>query len=431
MKTFASAFLTILAVTASAPALANVVVGSPQNGATVGQQTTFVATATTTTCRHGVAAMGVYVDDRLNYVVNGNRMNASITLTPGKHNAVVQEWDFCGGATKAYIPVNVATSGGVVVALPQNQSTVAPLANYVASSTTNCPTGVSAVGVYVNNQLVYQTKGGTLNTQISLPKGLNHTVVQAWDACGGTSTAPVDVTVANTGTTIHDIQASGGWKSSGQIAPYYNDCIPYCPGVTWSMNQNISNPSLSGNAAQVNLGGTTPYSDVLYFNQLIGAYSTQGLPDLKHTIVPALHDFTYDAYFLLPDGKHTQAMEFDINWFMNSVGITWGTECRIAGGNEWDIWDNVKAKWIPTGIACNPSATGWNHVIVDAQRGPNNEVIYKSITLNGQTAVLNKIYAPFQVPANWYGVTVNYQMDGDRHQTAITSWVDKLNLTYK
>lgn len=431
MKTSASSLLTLALFVAATPAFANVLVTSPQNAATVGTQAAFVATAKTTTCSRGVAAMGIYVDDSLRYVVNGTNVNTSIALTPGKHNAVVQEWDFCGGATKTFVPVTVATSGGVFVSSPMNQSTIGPQANFVATSTSSCPTGVAAVGVYVNNQLVAQVNGSVLNTQVTLPAGLNHTVVQEWDACGGTTKTPVDVTVVKSGSTLSNLQASGGWKSSGQIAPYYNDCVPNCPGVTWSMTQGISSPSLSGNASQVDLGGTTPYSDVLFFNQLIGDYSSQGLPDLKRQLVPTLHDFTYDADFNIPNGKNTQAMEFDINWFMRGVGITWGTECRIAGGNEWDVWDNVNAKWIPTGVACNPSLTGWNHVTVNAQRGPNNEVIYQSITLNGKTSLINQTYAPFQVPTNWYGVTVNYQMDGDQHQTAITSYLDNLTLTYK
>lgn len=39
--------------------------------------------------------MGVYVDNSLCYVVNGTKLNTSIALTPGKHNGVVQEWDYC------------------------------------------------------------------------------------------------------------------------------------------------------------------------------------------------------------------------------------------------------------------------------------------------------------------------------------------------
>ena len=433
MKSFAPLCLAVAALVISSPAFANVLVSSPSSNATVSTQTTFVASANTTTCSRGVAAMGVYVDNGLRYVVNGTQLNTSIALTPGSHNAVVQEWDYCGGATTTAVPVTVAGAGkgGVVVTLPTPQSTVSAQSSFVASATSDCPAGIAAIGVYDDDQLVHQEGGGTLNAQVTLHAGLNHTVVQAWDACGGVSKAPVDVTVAAVGNTINDIQDSTGWKSSGQIAPYYSDCVPNCPGVTWGMEQKAQGPSNSAKLARVDLGGTTPYSDVLYFNQLIGDYSSQGMLDLNRTQVPSLHEFTYDADFYMTDGPHTQAMEFDINWFMHSVGITWGTECRVAGGNEWDIWDNVNAHWIPTGIACNPVSNGWNHVTVAAERGPNNEVIYKSITLNGKTAVLNKTYAPFWVPYNWYGVTVNYQMDGDLHQTAISSYVDHLNLNYK
>lgn len=245
------------------------------------------------------------------------------------------------------------------------------------------------------------------------------------------ATALVDLTVTGGGNTFSNLQNSSGWKSSGQLAPTYSDCVPSCAGVTWSMTQGVTSPSLSGIPAQFNLGGTTPYSDALFYNQLIGAFSTQGLPDPNQKLVPALHNFTYDAYFFLSDTVNTQAMEFDINWFMNSIGITWGTECRIRGGNEWDIWDNVNAKWVPTGFACNPVSNAWNHVTVTAQRGPNNTVIYQSITLNGLTANINQTYAPFSVPSDWYGITVNYQMDGNENQTAITSYLDNFSFTYQ
>ena len=57
-------------------------------------------------------------------------------------------------------------------------------------------------------------------------------------------------------------------------------------------------------------------------------------------------------------------------------------------------------------------------------------MIYQSITLNGVTSNINMTYAPFSVPSTWYGITVNYQMDGDAHQTAITSYADNFSLAY-
>jgi len=196
------------------------------------------------------------------------------------------------------------------------------------------------------------------------------------------------------------------------------------------MYQGIKNPTLSGSSTQYNIGGTEAYTDVLWNNHLIGDFSSQGLPDKDHTLVPTLSTFTYDVYFYGSNLGASQALEFDVNQFFNDMGFVWGTECRVAGGNEWDIWDNVKAKWIPTGIACNPKNNYWNHLTIQVQRTSDNKLTYKSITLNGETHTLNWTYAHFSRPG-WYGITVNYQMDGDHKQTPYTVYVDKLNFTYE
>ena len=92
------------------PALAGVSVSSPVSGSTVSSPVQYVATGTTSTCSTGVASMGVYVDNTLTYTVSGSSLNTAITMTPGGHNTVVEEWDRCGGAT--YTPVSVLVSGG-------------------------------------------------------------------------------------------------------------------------------------------------------------------------------------------------------------------------------------------------------------------------------------------------------------------------------
>lgn len=425
-------FLAVLSLAAllTAPAFANVVVSSPQNGETTNSPAQFVATASTNTCTQGVAAMGIYVDNRLEYVVNGTSLNTALALADGHHEAVVQEWDFCGGATKTEVPIVVSSQSGVWVTSPSNNAGVSWLTNVVATATTNCRQGVSAMGIYVNDQLVYVVNGEKLNTQMNLGSGTQRLVVQEWDNCGGSSGSPVNVTVKGSGNTFTNLQATKGWNSWGQLAPAYADCDAPCQGVNWSMKQNVALPSLTGNATQFSLGGTTPYSDVLFENPLIGQFSTQGLPDTNHALLPALHNFTYDAWFYLGNPATTQAAEFDVNWFSNTVGMTWGTECRIRGGHEWDIWDNVNAKWVPTGVPCSPYPNSWNHVTVNVQRGPNDTLIFQSITLNGNTANINKTYAPFTVPASWYGITVNYQMDGDEKQDPITSYLDKFSFMY-
>jgi hypothetical protein len=412
----------------TAPAFANVIVSSPANSETVSSPAKFAATANTTTCSRGVAAMGVYIDNELAYTVNGASLSTSLALTGGQHNAVIQEWDNCGGATNVAVPITVENSTGVWVASPANNTTVTPQTSYVATATTTCAKGVAAMGIYVNNQLQYVVNGSKLNTQLTLSPGAQRTVVEEWDNCGGASVTPVNLTV--TGYTFTNLQATKGWNSWGQLAPTYADCPAPCAGVNWSMDQGVESTSLTGNATQFNIGGTTPYSDVLWENPLIGQFSTQGLPDTDEQLLPTLHNFTYDAWFFVTNASVTQALEFDVNMFMDTVGMTWGTECRIEGGNEWDTWDNAAAKWVPTGVACNPINGGWNHVTISVERESNNTLLYKSITLNGVTSNLNITSAPFTVPADWYGITVNFQMDGDHAEHAYNAYLDKFSFMY-
>ncbi len=428
MKTVASVMLFILLF--AAPTFATVVVSSPWNGETVGLTVTYSATAATTTCSKGVASMGVYVDYKLLYVVNGTTLKTTLSVSPGTHNTVVEEWDYCGGATFVSMMITVSNQSGVYVTSPANNSTVSTPVNYVATATSTCPKGVASMGVYVNNQLMVVQNGTSLNTQMNLGSGAQKTVVEEWDYCGGASYTPINVTVQGGGTVLSNIQASSGWKSWGQLAPNYADCSAPCSGVTWSMLQHLSSPSLSGNASQFNIGGTTPYSDVLWSNPLIGQFSTQNLPDTNHTLLPTLHNFTYDAYFFITNASITQVMEFDINMYMNGVAMLWGNQCNNLGGKVWDIWDNVNAKWVSTGVACNLINNGWNHVTIHAQRGSGNAVVYQSISLNGVTANINQTYAPFSVPVSWWGITVNYQMDGDYKQSANTTYLDRFNFTY-
>jgi len=418
----------LLILAASLPAFATVVVSSPANGSTVGTSVQFVASANTTTCSKGVAAMGIYVDNSLDYVVNGISLNTTLSLATGKHLAVVQEWDYCGGATSAPLTLTVSTQSGVSVVSPANGSTVSSPAAYVATATTACAKGVAATGIYVDDQLTYVAQGSSVNTQLTLPGGSHKTVVQDWDNCGGSATAIVNVNVA--GTTLSNLQALGGWNQWGELAPVYNICTSSCPGITWSMYQHVSSPSLSGNATQFNMGGTTPYSDVLWSNPLIGDGTTEGLPDKAHTLLPSIHNMTVDTDIYVTNLAITQDLEFDINLYMNGIGMEWGTECNHLADGVWDIWNNVNAAWVPTTIPCSLNNAAWNHVTLQVQRESNNDLLYQSITVNGVTHTINQTVAPFPVPSGWWGMTVNYQMDGNYNQSPNTTYLDKTSVTY-
>jgi hypothetical protein len=427
MKTFYCIAAVFLMMATSA--LASVTVSSPGNGTTVGSPVAYVATATTSTCSTGVASMGIYVDGALVYVVNGASMNTKWTLSPGTYNTVVEEWDHCGGASYTTLEITVAGQTGVWVASPPNNSQLVSPVNYVATATTTtCSKGVASTGIYVDGTLTFVAQGASLNADLSMSKGSHKTVVEEWDNCGGASYSTVNVTVTSSAAKLSNLQANQGWDSWGQLPPGYADCSP-CSGLDWSMGYGITSPSKSGNATQFNTWGTTPYGVVLWYNPVIGQFSTQGLPDNGHTLLPGLHNFIYDTDFYVTNLAVTQVLEFDVSMYMNSTGMFWGTQCNHLGDGNWDVLNNVTQQWVSTGVACN-LVKGWNHLTLQVQRESDNSLLYQSITLNGSTATINATSSAFTVPSSWYGITVNYQMDGNYKQSSNTTYLDNLSLTY-
>ena len=425
-------FLTIL----SAPfALAGPTVISPTNGSTVTPSVHFSAAAGSTSCAHGVASMGIYTGPgQLAYVSNGATLNTTLTLAVGTHNTVVEQWDYCGGASTTAIQITVTDKTGVFVTSPANSSTVSSSAHFVATATTSCSKGVAAMGIYTAPyKKAYVVSGASLNTVLTLSPGTYSAAVTEWDNCGGASSTPVKFTVsgANTvsgGKTLSDLQAKQGWKGYGELPPKYDICSSCGSGLSWSMTPGISSPSLSGKAAKFTIAGTVPYADILWNNHLIGDGSSQGLPDSSHTLVQTLHDFTYDAYFYGDNLSLSENIEFDIGQFFNGMGFMFGTQCQIVNGQVWGIWNNA-GKWVPTSIPCKPKSNAWNHVVMRFERTSGNQLLYKSITLNGITSTINKSYAPFSAPG-WWGVVINFQLDGNYKLSDYSVYVDRLNLTY-
>lgn len=80
----------------------------PPSGRTFLSSVRFTATATTS-CAKGVASMGIYTAPyQLAYKVNGAQLDTTLSLAAGTYNAVVQEWDNCGGAAKSPVRITVA-----------------------------------------------------------------------------------------------------------------------------------------------------------------------------------------------------------------------------------------------------------------------------------------------------------------------------------
>lgn len=99
--------LAVMAALASATTPV-VTVNTPANNSPVGSSIHYVATATSSECASGIAAMRIYTaPHQAAYTVNGGSLDASITLSPGTYDTVVQAWDNCGGVGKTPVTITV------------------------------------------------------------------------------------------------------------------------------------------------------------------------------------------------------------------------------------------------------------------------------------------------------------------------------------
>lgn len=85
-----------------------VTVKSPTVGSTDNSPVHFVASATSTKCSKGIAAMRIYVAPfTARYTVDAAKVDTTLSLIPGNYSAVVQAWDNCGGIGKTTINITV------------------------------------------------------------------------------------------------------------------------------------------------------------------------------------------------------------------------------------------------------------------------------------------------------------------------------------
>jgi len=322
----------------------------------------------------------------------------------------------CGGgpSTHALNAVNTASNSATSVrgaTVPWPSGTT----GNNDSSTGNTPSGTSTSGSS-------SSSGSSSNSGTSSSSG-----------SGASSSAEPPPAQASIGTTLTNLQQNSGWLSFAELAPSYvlcRWCSPKGPQVTWSMNRGVSSPSMSGSATEFSVGGNVKYSDVIWINHLIGDLSTQGIEDHDHSINEATHNFIYDAYFwgTESDFSKAEALEFDINQYVDGKSFIWGTQCRVADGNWWDISVDGGMHWQPTSTSCNPVPNAWNHVVIQVQRTSDDQLLFQTITLNSKTATLNYLEDPGHVIG--HGVTINYQQDGDHSQQKYSIYLDQLNFTY-
>jgi hypothetical protein len=357
--------------------------------------------------------MAVYVDGQRAALILGGNMNIAIPIANGSHWIVVQAWDTSDAVFKVTETITVNSTTGVTVTSPTGGSTVASPIPVVAAA--HAPNPITAMRIYLDGNSVFTTNSSQLNTTIPASNGSHSLVVQAWDSTNTVYKQTLTVNVESSGvssggTVFSGIQKMTGWQSCTTCAGAGGNG----PAAAFWTQQFVQSPSLSGASMEFWLGGSTPYSDAIWWKQL-GANNG------------ATH-FQYDLDFFLTNPQYAEALEFDVNQSIGNMKFIFGTQCNIKSGGTWDVWDTAGNAWRSTGIACPvPSANQWHHLTWEFYRD-SSVTYFVAVTLDGVRHNVN--YSFFAKPWSANEINVAFQMDGDYAQHAYSAWLDNVTLRY-
>jgi hypothetical protein len=402
---------------------AGVTINEPANGG-VTNSPLHVRASATAWGSAPVKVMQVYLDGALIYNRAGNALDAYFNVASGGHNVVVKAWDSVGGASSSAVKVT-ASGAGIVLNSPAPDTTVSSSVRILAQS--YAPFPITGMKVYDNGHEIISAPGPALDKTISLASGPHYLVTQAWDSKGtvyrwpanvqvGTGT-PAPSTPPSTQTSIPsnavkkaDIDQMTGWQHCDVCAGIGGAG----PQTAYSMTQFVKSPSLDGNSVNFWLGGSTPYSNALWWKQL-GA-------------VDSASHFVYDMKFYFTDLAAVQALEFDVNQSVNGLKYIFGTECSVRNNNGWRVWDTQNKQWIKTGATCSLKANEWNRLTWEFER-VGSRTHFIAVTLNGTRQVIDRYFYARGV-GTARELNVAFQMDGNYQQADYSVWGDQISLYY-
>ena len=299
MKSFR--YIVASLVLSAAPALASVSVSSPTSGATVSSPVSYVATASTTTCAKGVASMGIYVSNKLVYVVDAAKMNTTLSLGAGAQHTVVEEWDHCGGASYTTRNITVVASTAPTVGISANPTSITSGNSSTLSVTATNATQVTITGT---NGSTY-TLSATGGTQAVSPT-VTTTYTATATGTSGKTTATTTVTVTSSTALTVNIGAnptsiSPGGSSTLTVTATNATAV----GVTGSDGSTYTLAPAGGTQA------VSPTATTTYTAHATGASGTVSSATtvtvaaagggsasaIKHVVFMLQENHTFDNYF--------------------------------------------------------------------------------------------------------------------------------------
>ena len=281
------------------PASNGVTITAPTPGGSVASPVQFAATAGSSSCAKGVAAMGIYVGGALKYQVNGTSLSTALPFSGGAQTAVVQEWDNCGGSQNKSVSFTVGSSTATSVSITANPASISSGQSSTLSVTASNATAVTIAG---SNGTSY-TLSPSGGTQAVSPAATT-TYTATATGSSGNATSSATVTVAAAGAATATLSASPSSIVAG-AASTLSWGTTNATTISIAGSDGSSYPSLAASGTK----SVTPTSNTTYTltasgtgasatavaSVIVGSQS--GLQAVQHVVFMLQENHSFDNYF--------------------------------------------------------------------------------------------------------------------------------------
>jgi hypothetical protein len=253
-----------LLVMLASPALADVIVSSPGNDASVTSPFELVANAATCSSQ-SIDSMGFSLDSSTDTtVVHSASINAQVTATAGKHTLHVKAWGDKGSSCVTDVGITVSgdtpasPATGVSVSTPANGASVTSPFTLTASAATCSSQSVSAMGYSLDTSsdtTVVDSK--SLNVKVTAATGKHTLHVKSWGNKGASCDTNLTITVGSS--------TSGGSSSTSSngitVSSPANDASVASPFVVSAKASTCSSQSVSAMGYSLDSSSNTAVVD--------------------------------------------------------------------------------------------------------------------------------------------------------------------------
>jgi hypothetical protein len=147
-----------------------------------------------------ILRMEEWLDGKKVFQSLSNQLRNSITASVGPHTLTIVTVDVLNTISKKSVSISsiacsAPATAGVKICTPTAGSKVGSPVSVVAASTPPSGTSITAIRLYVDNLAKTTVGGPRLSTSVSLPSGLHHLTVVAYESNGHALTSSETITV--------------------------------------------------------------------------------------------------------------------------------------------------------------------------------------------------------------------------------------------